>query len=93
MVPDWITLASSVGLSAIEFSLGVFILLAIRRRLVSKITLTFMVAMTIVTLWLVIANPISDCGCFGDAIHLSNMETLVKNIVPVSYTHLLMFRL
>lgn len=81
MVPDWITLASSVGLSAIEFSLGVFILLAIRRRLVSKITLTLMVAMTIVTLWLVIANPISDCGCFGDAIHLSNMETLVKNIV------------
>ena len=81
MVPDWITLASSVGLSAIEFSLGVFILLAIRRRLVSKITLTFMAAMTIVTLWLVIVNPISDCGCFGDAIHLSNMETLAKNIV------------
>lgn len=81
MVPDWMTLGASVVLSASEFCLGVFILLAIRRRVVSKITLVFMAIMTVVTLWLAIANPISDCGCFGDAIKLSNTETLLKNIV------------
>ena len=81
MVPDWMTLGASVVLSALEFCLGVFILLAIRRRVVSKITLVFMAIMTVVTLWLAIANPISDCGCFGDAIKLSNTETLLKNIV------------
>lgn len=81
MVPDWMTLGVSVVLSALEFCLGVFILLAIRRRVVSKITLVFMAIMTVVTLWLAIANPISDCGCFGDAIKLSNTETLLKNIV------------
>lgn len=81
MVPDWMTLGTSIVLSALEFCLGVFILLAIRRRVVSKITLVFMAIMTVVTLWLAIANPISDCGCFGDAIKLSNTETLLKNIV------------
>lgn len=80
MVPDWMTLGTSVVLSALEFCLGVFILLAIRRRLISRLVLVFMTTMTMVTLWLAIANPISDCGCFGDAIKLSNTETLLKNV-------------
>ncbi len=81
LVPDWATLSISIALSALEFSLGIFILLAIRRRLVSKLTLVFMLCMTSVTLWLAIANPISDCGCFGDAVKLTNTQTLLKNIV------------
>ena len=41
----------------------------------------FMVFMTIVSMWLWIANPISDCGCFGDAVHLTNGQTFLKNII------------
>ncbi len=78
---QWMALGLSVFLSAIEFCMGMFLLFAIHRRVVSKLAVAFMAVMTIVTMWLWIANPISDCGCFGDAIHLSNGQTLLKNLV------------
>ena len=80
-VPDFVTLGASVTLSAVEFMLGICLFFAIHRRLVSKITLVIMVAMTLLTLWLAITNPISDCGCFGDAIVLTNWQTFWKNVV------------
>ena len=80
-IPDWAQLMLSVGLSAIEFTLGVMLLLAIRRRLASKLSLIMMVVMTLVTLWLTVSNPIQDCGCFGDAIHLTNTQTFIKNLI------------
>ena len=80
-IPDWAQLILSVGLSAIEFTLGMMLLLAIRRRLASKLSLIMMVVMTLVTLWLTVSNPIQDCGCFGDAIHLTNTQTFIKNII------------
>ena len=80
-VPDWLMLTSSVGLSALEFCLGIFLLFAIHRRLASRLTLVFMVVMTLVTLWLFVANPIEDCGCFGDALKLTNGQTFAKNLV------------
>ena len=79
--PDWSTLTASVSLCALEFCLGIFLLFAIHRRLVSRLSLALMALMTIVSLWLWISDPISDCGCFGDAIHLTNGETLLKNVV------------
>ena len=81
LLPEWATLSASVLLSALEFSLGIFLLFAIHRRLVTKIVLALMVVMTAISLWLWTANPISDCGCFGDAIKLTNGQTLAKNIV------------
>ena len=80
-VPDWLTLATSIALSTLEFSLGVLLLFAIRRRLVTKLLLALMTFMTLLTLWIAIANPVKDCGCFGDAIHLTNGQTLAKNVV------------
>ena len=80
-IPDWAQLILSVGLSAIEFTLGVMLLLAIRRRLASKLSLIMMAVMTLVTLWLTVSNPIQDCGCFGDAIHLTNTQTFIKNLI------------
>ena len=80
-VPDFATLSASVLLSAIEFILGICLLFAIRRRLVSKIVLAIMAVLTPLTLWLAIADPIHDCGCFGDALVLSNWQTLWKNIL------------
>ena len=80
-VPDWLTLGSSVVLAALEFALGIFILFAIRRRFTTRVILAFMAVMTLITVWIAIANPVSDCGCFGDAITLTNVQTLLKNVV------------
>ena len=79
-VSDWLTLTASISLSMVEFALGIFMLFAIRRKLVSKLTLAFMTVMTVVTIWVFVANPVKDCGCFGDALVLSNGATLLKNI-------------
>ena len=80
-VPDIATLSAAVLLSAIEFGLGICLLFAIRRRLVTMLTLILMLVMTPITLWLALTNPISDCGCFGDAVVLTNWQTLAKNVV------------
>ena len=80
-VPDAITLGSSVIQSAIEFGLGICLLFAMHRRFVSKLTLLMMAIMTPLTLWLALTNPISDCGCFGDAVVLTNWQTFWKNVV------------
>jgi len=79
--PDFLTLSTSVLLSAAEFVIGICLLFAIRRRLVSRITLFMMVVMTLITLWLAIDDPISDCGCFGDALVLTNWQTFWKNVI------------
>ncbi len=79
--PDFVTLGASVLLSAIEFGLGICLLFAIRRRLVSRLVLLMMLIMTPLTLWLAVADPISDCGCFGDALVLTNWQTFWKNVV------------
>ena len=81
LIPDFMTLSASVLLSTIEFILGICLLFAIRRRMVSKIVLVLMAAMTLLTLWLALTDPISDCGCFGDALVLTNWQTFWKNIV------------
>ena len=81
LLPDWALVVLAIALGALEFALGVFMLFAVRRHVVSRITLAFMTAMTVLTLWIFVADPVKDCGCFGDALKLTNGETLLKNIV------------
>ena len=80
-LPDIVVLGLSVGQAAVEFCLGIFLLFAIRRRLTSRLVLAIMLVMTPLTLWLALSNPISDCGCFGDALVLTNWQTFAKNVV------------
>ena len=81
LLPDWVLVGVAIALGALEFALGVLMLFAVRRHVVSRITLAFMAAMTVLTLWIFVADPVKDCGCFGDALKLTNGETLMKNIV------------
>ena len=81
LLPPLVTLSMSVVQSSVEFCLGIFMLFAIRRKITTISVLVIMAVMTPLTLWLAIANPIADCGCFGDAIVLTNWQTFFKNIV------------
>ena len=92
LLPDWVLVGVAIALGALEFALGVFMLFAVRRHVVSRITLAFMAAMTVLTLWIFVADPVKDCGCFGDALKLTNGETLLKNIVLVACAALVAWR-
>lgn len=75
-----LALAGSCLLSAFEFVLGCCLLSRVRFRLASAIALCTLSAMTPFTLWLALYNPVSDCGCFGDALVLTNWQTFWKNV-------------
>jgi len=66
--------------AAVEFGVGVCLLAGIYRRINSILALLIMLFMTPLTLYLAIANPVKDCGCFGDAWVISNWQTFYKNI-------------
>ena len=74
-------MAMSVGLATIEFVTGIFLLFAIQRKLASRTAVLLLAVMTPLTLWLALTNKVSDCGCFGDAIVLTNWQTFWKNVV------------
>lgn len=83
---DWMPLApvAAVCLIALEFVLGVCLLSNVRTAWTAWITLAFYALMTPLTLYIAIANPVSDCGCFGDALKLTNWQTFDKNIVLIA---------
>ena len=71
------------SLIILELLLGVCMLLNVRTRCTSWIALLFYLVMTPLTLFIAIQNPVSDCGCFGDAIVLTNWQTFWKNVVLI----------
>lgn len=99
IVPHGVLMIATVLLCIFEFTIGICLLFAIRRRAMLTAALVFVVLMTPLTLYLALTNPIADCGCFGDAIHLTNWQTFWKNVVllamiiPVFIYNRLLFRL
>ena len=81
LFPEWMLTVASIALSLTEFLLGISILFAMRRKSTTRLSLAFMLVMTCLTVWIYAANPVSDCGCFGDAVRLTNGQTLLKNVV------------
>lgn len=68
-------------LASIETLLGIALLAGVFRKISAIVTAVLLGSFTLLTVSLVIFNPEMDCGCFGEAIHLSHSQTLVKNII------------
>lgn len=71
----------AVALAALEFVLGICLALGTYRRSTPIMALLLMLVMTPLTLWLAVTDAVRDCGCFGDAMHLSNWATFGKNLL------------
>lgn len=68
-------------LSYAEFIIGVALLFNLHTKRSAGPALLFMAFFTPLTLFIALKNPVSDCGCFGDAIKLTNWQTFYKNLV------------
>ncbi len=77
------SLSSFVGISlaVIETLTGAALVTGVFRKLAAAVTSAFLVFFTFLTLALWIVNPEMDCGCFGEAIHLTHFQSFIKNVV------------
>jgi len=85
----WLTnLAFALGilLAAAEFFLGVAFIFNFFIRITSWLMLAFMLFFTGLTFVLALTNPVTDCGCFGDALVITNWQTFYKNIILLALT-------
>ena len=70
-----------IWLCAAELMMGCMLFLAVRLRLITLFCVITMTIFTGLTLWLAIAEPIADCGCFGNALKMTNWQSFAKNAV------------
>lgn len=84
-----LALPVAIIMAVAEFMLGVLLLLGIYRKWTTIFIGVFMAFFTPLTLWIAIANPVADCGCFGDALIISNWQTFYKNIFLSVFTIIL----
>ena len=68
-------------LIGLEYVIGVSLFFGLYRRFYLWLTIAFLAVMMPLTLWIAWVNPISDCGCFGDALVLTHWQTFGKNVV------------
>ncbi len=64
-----------------ETIIGTALITGVWRRITAAVAMVFQGFFTLLTLALVIFNPQMDCGCFGEAIHLTHLQTFLKNLI------------
>ena len=70
-----------VAFALLEALVGAALVSGIARKLAAIVVLALITFFTGLTLVLYLVNPEMDCGCFGEAIHLTHLQSLMKNVV------------
>lgn len=78
---DFLALFGSFMLNALEFTIGILLVLNVKLRFTIIITSLMMAFFTLTTLYDALANPVPDCGCFGKALVITNWQTFYKNLI------------
>ncbi|MBU1368903.1 MAG: DoxX family protein, partial [Bacteroidetes bacterium] len=86
-----LALLLSILLSTAEFVIGMALVTGLHLRVTSWFLLIMMLFFTGITYYDALYEPVPDCGCFGDAIKLTNWETFYKNIIMMVFVLLIFF--
>ena len=69
------------GMALLETLVGAALITGVWRRIVAATCGIMLGFFTLLTLLLYIRNPRIDCGCFGEVIHLTHVQSLIKNLI------------
>ena len=89
ILPLWLAITASIILSLTEFTLGLNLLFKANYKATTKIILAVVAFFFVLTLVIAITNPVQDCGCFGDALVISNWATFFKNVALLFFSCIL----
>lgn len=89
---DFASMPAAILLACTEFLIGVCVLKGIKMKLFSGAALAFTSFFTLLTLYSAIFKPVQDCGCFGEAFHLTNWQTFQKNIILLICAAIIFFQ-
>lgn len=67
--------------SFLETIIGIALITGVWKKLSGMVSAVFIAAFTLITAILLIANPVMDCGCFGEVIELTHLQSFIKNLI------------
>lgn len=91
-VPESAILCVAATIAMAEFTVGVLLALGCSRKMSPFLAFAILCVMTPLTLYIAIFSPVDDCGCFGDALVLSNWATFAKNVILIVFAFFLIKR-
>ena len=89
---NWLTpfaFPASFILPFLEFLIGIGLISGVFLNLSIRLAFLFMAFFTPLTLYVALKNPVTDCGCFGDALVITNWQTFYKNVCLIILVWLL----
>ena len=93
---EWLfpaALPVAVFLSSLEFLVGFAFLFGLKLRLFAPAGLVLMAVFTPATVYIALTDPVPHCGCFGDAIIISNQATAYKNLLLLAASAIVFFNM
>lgn len=85
------TLAIALFVVILEVVLGVMLLIGYKSKLTIWLLLLLIVKFTFLTFYSAYFDVVKDCGCFGDALHLTPWESFSKDVVLLFFILILLF--
>lgn len=87
------SLEFSIIMIALEIVVGVGLLLGIWKYFFGWITFILMIFFTWLTGYAALSGKIATCGCFGDCLPLSSMQSFIKDVVLIVFSLIILLGL